>query len=116
MRIWLLTAFLAASFAVSTGVAAEKAPREANGIRTLFVEKGNASAVLKAINALHARMEAEGWSYRDMSVYTEDGDLEGVFVTYVRATPGDALAAPAAAPKSEELQQGIPAPSADSAR
>lgn len=38
----------------------------------------------KAINKMHARMEAEGWTYKDMGVYTEDGDLQGVFVTYVR--------------------------------
>ncbi len=38
----------------------------------------------KAINKMHAKMEAEGWIYKDMGVYTEDGDLQGVFVTYVR--------------------------------
>lgn len=89
MRNLLWAAIATALIATTAGNAADKAPTEANGIRTLFVEKGSASAVLKAINALHAKMEAEGWSYRDMSVYTEDGDLEGVFVTYVRSAPGD---------------------------
>jgi hypothetical protein len=89
MRRLLLAGIATVLVAASASNAADKPPAEANGIRTLFVEKGSASAVLKAINALHAKMEAEGWSYRDMSVYTEDGDLEGVFVTYVRTAPGD---------------------------
>jgi hypothetical protein len=86
MRKFLSAAAAAALLAGSVCVAADKPPQEAQSIRTLFVNKGSASAVLKSINALHAKMEAEGWKYQDMSVYTEDGDLEGVFVTYVRAT------------------------------
>jgi hypothetical protein len=89
MRRLLLAGIATVFVLASASHAADKPPSEADGIRTLFVEKGSASAVLKAINALHAKMEAEGWSYRDMSVYTEDGDLEGVFVTYARMAPGD---------------------------
>jgi hypothetical protein len=94
MRKWIVAGIATAVFAATVNVAAEKAPKEASGIRTLFVEKGSASSVLKAINVLHAKMEAEGWSYRDMSVYTEDGDLEGVFVTYVRAIPNEDAVSP----------------------
>lgn len=67
--------------------AADKEPAEAQTARTVFVDKGSAKSLVKALNALHAKMEAEGWKYQDMSVYTEDGDLEGIFVTYVRAAP-----------------------------
>jgi hypothetical protein len=55
---------------------------------TVFVSKGSASSVTKSLNQLHAKMEADGWVYRDMGVYTEDGDLQGIFVTYVRLPAG----------------------------
>jgi hypothetical protein len=89
MRRSLVAGIAMAIIAASASIAADKPPKEANSIRTLFVEKGGASSVLKAINALHGKMEAEGWTYRDMGVYTEDGDLEGVFVTYVRTVSDD---------------------------
>jgi hypothetical protein len=96
MRRVFLTTVVALLCAGSAGLAADKAPQEAQRIRTVFVSKGSASSVLKGINAMHAKMEAEGWDYRDMGVYTEDGDLEGVFLTYVRASEPDA--APTTAP------------------
>ncbi|MEO6079545.1 MAG: hypothetical protein ABIQ86_07190 [Steroidobacteraceae bacterium] len=84
MRGFLLAVIAALVFAGSVSIAADKPPQEAQGIRTMFVDKGSARSVLKAINVLHAKMEADGWVYRDMSVYTEDGDLQGIFVTYTR--------------------------------
>ena len=59
-------------------------PPPAKTMITVFIDKGSSSAVTKAINSMHAKMEAGGWTYKDMGVYTEDGDLQGVFVTYVR--------------------------------
>jgi hypothetical protein len=29
-------------------------------------------------------MAAKGWKFVDLAIYTEDGDMEGVFVTYQR--------------------------------
>lgn len=62
-------------------------PQQAENIRTLFVEKGSAEKLVSVLNVLHARMEAEGWTYQDMGVYIEDGDLEGIFVTYLKLPP-----------------------------
>lgn len=76
-------ALLAGVFGAQPAVAAE--PEAAKTVTTVFVNKGSASSVTKALNKLHAKMEAEGWSYAEMEVYVEDGDLEGIFVTYVRA-------------------------------
>jgi hypothetical protein len=59
-------------------------PAPAKTMITAFVDKGSSSAVTKAINKMHAKMEAEGWTCQYMGVYTEDDDLQGVFVTYVR--------------------------------
>jgi hypothetical protein len=35
----------------------------------------------------HADMAVEGWRFADSVVYTENGDLEGLFVTYIRSVP-----------------------------
>lgn len=32
----------------------------------------------------HAEMAERGWRFADAAVYTENGDLEGLFLTYVR--------------------------------
>jgi hypothetical protein len=93
MRNFVLgaVAALAGAFACQAAIAAE--PAEAKTMKTIFIAKGSADSVTKAINKMHAKMEAEGWTVQTVAVYTEDGDLEGLFVTYVR--PG--AAAPAAA-------------------
>ena len=33
----------------------------------------------------HAEMALDGWRIKDMEIYTENGDLEGFFLTYVRS-------------------------------
>jgi predicted TIM-barrel enzyme len=85
-------ALVAGVLAVQPAVAAE--PEAAKLTTTVFVGKGNSSAVTKALNKMHAQMEAQGWSYADMGVYTEDGDLQGIFVTYVRSSVPAAAPAP----------------------
>lgn len=34
------------------------------------------------LTELHAKHEAKGWTFSDLEIYIEDGDLEGFFVTY----------------------------------
>ena len=88
MRITtLFAAAILTALCVQPALAADPAP--AKSMVTVFISKGSASAVTKALNEMHAKMEADGWAYKDMGVYTENGDLQGLFVTYVR---------PAAAP------------------
>jgi hypothetical protein len=36
------------------------------------------------LNKMHAGMEAKGFKFGDMEIYTEDGDMQGAFITYVR--------------------------------
>jgi hypothetical protein len=38
----------------------------------------------KRINKSHADMEAKGWRFQDLEPYTENGDLVGFFITYVK--------------------------------
>ena len=46
----------------------------------------------KDATKMHVEMAKQGWKFQDLEVYTEDGDMKGIFITYVRA------AAPSAAP------------------
>ena len=36
------------------------------------------------VNETHAEMTAKGWKFAGLSVYDEDGDMQGAFVTYTR--------------------------------
>jgi hypothetical protein len=46
-----------------------------------FGRKGGAAAKM---TRLHQEKALEGWTFHDMELYVENGDLEGFFVTYVR--------------------------------
>lgn len=46
-------------------------------------QKGSASKLTDS----HRNAEAQGWDFDEMAVYTEDGDLQGFFVTYTRPHP-----------------------------
>jgi hypothetical protein len=56
-------------------------------ITTVFVDanfgarKGGAA---KQLNEKHAEMAVQGWKFAGLAPYTENGDLVGFFVTYVR--------------------------------
>jgi len=62
--------------------------------KTVWIDgKGQGSMADKASKS-HAEMAKEGWKFQDMDVYTEDGDMKGLFVTYIR----EAAPAPSASP------------------
>ena len=84
MRLRVVIAALSLALLVGFQPVRAADPVPAKTIITVFVGKGNSSSVTKAINELHAKMEVQGWTYKDMAVYTEDGDLQGIFVTYIR--------------------------------
>ena len=52
---------------------------------TIFVNKGmSGKSVADALNKMHADWYAKGYTFSAMESYIEDGDLEGMWVTYVR--------------------------------
>jgi hypothetical protein len=51
-------------------------------VNTVLGSRTGGSA--KRINESHAEMEAKGWRFLDLEPYTENGDLIGFFVTYVK--------------------------------
>jgi hypothetical protein len=51
---------------------------------TVWVDGKGQSAMASEVSEMHAKMNKEGWRFADLEVYTEDGDMKGMFVTYVR--------------------------------
>lgn len=50
---------------------------------TMRRHDGSASRITEA----HREAEEQGWQFEDLAVYTENGDLQGFFVTYTRPHP-----------------------------
>lgn len=54
---------------------------------TVFVDAnfgGRKNSAAKALSRKHEEMEAQGWRFAHLAPYTENGDLVGFFVTYLR--------------------------------
>jgi len=51
-------------------------------VNTVIGSRTGGSA--KRINESHAEMEAKGWRFMSLEAYSENGDLVGFFVTYVK--------------------------------
>ena len=60
----------------------------------------------------HAEMAKQGWKFQDLDVYTEDGDMKGLFITYVREPAPAPSAAPYAADNALRFSTRRPAPPA----
>ena len=39
----------------------------------------------KDINEMHTKMEKDGWRFADLEAQTENGDTEGVWLTYTKS-------------------------------
>lgn len=51
---------------------------------TVWVDGKGQSSMATKTNKVHAEMTAQGWRFADLDIYIEDGDMKGIFVTYVR--------------------------------
>lgn len=93
-RLSIVAAFALLAFApLAQGQQAEpgrgqgSASAAATQATTVFVDAsfgGRKNGAAKALSAKHAEMEAQGWRFGHLAVYTENGDLVGFFVTYLR--------------------------------
>jgi hypothetical protein len=79
-----------AIFGAGLAVAADKGPPAT--IKTVWLNGKGQGSMADSVNKLHADMAAKGWKFVDLEIYTENGDMQGMFVTYQR----DAEPAPAA--------------------
>ena len=88
MRTKLLGAIAAGLLLLGTttvGFAADKDADDASAtITTLFVDGKGQSGFAEKVNKIHAEMATKGWKFGGLALYTEDGDMKGVFVTYTR--------------------------------
>jgi hypothetical protein len=71
-----LAMFLAASHA------ADDPPPQ--NTTTVWLDGKGQSGFAEKLNKMHADMEAKGLKFSDIEIYTEDGDMQGAFITYVR--------------------------------
>jgi len=79
----MAVAIAGGAFFVTAPQAADKTP-PAQNVTTVFVNGKGQSSFAEKLNEEHAKMEAKGWKFADLEVYTEDGDMQGAFVTYVK--------------------------------
>lgn len=83
-----------AALAMLVGMSTALADDGQYAAKTVWVNgKGQGSMADKATET-HADMAKDGWKFKSLDVYVEDGDMKGMFVTYVR----EPAAAPSATP------------------
>lgn len=71
-----------AIFAAGVAGAADNGPPAT--IRTVWVDGKGKGSMADKVNKVHAEMAAKGWRFVDLDVYIENGDMQGMFVTYQR--------------------------------
>ena len=54
---------------------------------TLFIADKGKKGSAKKLTESHKNAESQGWNFDEMSLYIEDGDLQGFYVTYTRPHP-----------------------------
>lgn len=88
----ILAASVAALSLLAAGAAGAADKKPPPTIKTVWLGGKGQSSMADSVNKLHAEMAAKGWRFVDLDIYTENGDMQGMFVTYDR----DATAPPAA--------------------
>lgn len=51
---------------------------------TVHIDGHGGGGIAKKLNEMHAQMARDGWQFADMEPHTENGDTEGVWVTYTK--------------------------------
>ena len=85
-RVTILTSAFAALLAtLGLFAVASHAKDEpvAQNTATVWIDGKGQQGFSEKLNKMHAQMEAKGWKFGDLEIYTEDGDMKGAFVTYV---------------------------------
>jgi len=82
-RNLLNAAVMAATLATAPAALAAEPPK-ATTVVTVYINAHGGGSIAKEANASHAKMEKEGWRFADLEVHGENGDTEGVWITYVK--------------------------------
>jgi len=79
----VLLLFPVAGFAqTSTALGCQEARTEFHDVSGF----GRKDTAARNMTKRHTELAAKGWRFVDMEVYTENNDLEGFYVSYVRPT------------------------------
>jgi hypothetical protein len=82
-RKLLAAAVMAATLAAAPAALAAEPPK-ATTVVTVYINAHGGGSIARETNESHAKMEKEGWRFADLEVHAENGDTEGVWVTYVK--------------------------------
>jgi hypothetical protein len=77
-----VAAGLSAMFARADGGQIVEAEKPA--ALTVHIDGHGGGGIAKKLNEMHAQMARDGWEFADMEPHTENGDTEGVWVTYTK--------------------------------
>lgn len=86
-------AWMAVAMGGNVAVAADETETQST-TTTVWVDGKGQGSMAREVNKVHDKMSAQGWRYADMNVYIEDGDMKGIFVTYIRNPVPAATPAP----------------------
>ena len=67
--------------APATNAAKETSPAT---MVTVYISAHGGSSIASKVNEMHKTMEAQGWRFANMEVHTENADMEGAWITYVK--------------------------------
>jgi hypothetical protein len=77
-------ALSAGSLVTGTALAADDKDDVNAKTKTVWVDGKGWSGFAEKLNKRHAEMQEQGWDFADLEIYTENGDMQGAFVTYER--------------------------------
>jgi len=80
----LLTAAAMAATLAAAPAARAAEPPKATTVVTVYINAHGGNSIAKETNESHAKMEKDGWLFADLAVHDENGDTEGVWITYVK--------------------------------
>ena len=83
-RNLLAVATLTAAMAVAPAIQAADPPLPTTTVTVYVGMTFGKKAGAKDVNAMHAKMEKDGWRFASLEANTENGDTEGVWLTYTK--------------------------------
>ena len=75
---------LSAALAAAPAALAADQPAPTVAVTVYISMHYGKNSAAKDINAMHAKMEKDGWRFADMETNSENGDTEGFWLTYTR--------------------------------
>ena len=83
-RKLLAAATLAAAIVTAPAALAADPPMPTTAVTVHVGMPIGKSTGAKDVNAMHAKMEKDGWRFADPEAQTENGDTEGLWLTYTK--------------------------------